>query len=349
MLESERLLLPLKEIETEKSNFRIKKPSKKKWILIVFIFVLFYVLIFLTIRYIPWDVKPSRSEVKLLIILILAVSLITPAISVFTWHWIGKLIVKNLVTKTINIKHAKKLELEEVFNKIKTDREYKKFNFFRMFFSMIFNINTEPQTQYYLEEEALDLNVGSIKEFTQKRMYEMITGTLGIGFLAAVIINFSRPGSLFIGFTTGFLAILASSILIAWVTPVIWTIRDARIRFIRKNNESHSLAYRMRRSIVSHLFNLSAFLAGISFIIDVFESNGMFTKLNPLIRNIVLFIAAAGALLLIVVLISGSTLLIGTIYLSFFHEKNVNNLRDELSEIIKYAQTNAIISEHYTM
>jgi hypothetical protein len=256
--------------------------------------------------------------------------------------------VKRLVSKTIKIKHAKKLELQEVFSQIKTDRDYKKFKFFRVFLSLIFNINLEPETRYYLEEEALDLNVGSIKEFTQKRMYEMITSTLGIGFVAAVIINFSRPGSLFIGFSIGFLAILASSILTAWVTPVIWTIRDARIRFIRKNNESHSLAYRMRRSIISRLFNVSAFLAGISFIMDVFESNNMFTKPDPLIRNILMFIAATGALLLIIILISGSLLLIGTVYLSFFHEKSVNSLRDELSEIIKYAQTNAILSEHYS-
>ena len=80
---SDRCLLPLKEIDTEKSNFRIKKPSKKKWALIIFIFVLFYVLIYLVIRYIPWDIKPSRSEIKLLIILILTVSFVTPAVSVF--------------------------------------------------------------------------------------------------------------------------------------------------------------------------------------------------------------------------------------------------------------------------
>ena len=202
---------------------------------------MFYVLIYLTIRYIPWDVNPSKGEIRLLIILILSVSLVTPAISVFSWHWVSKLVVKRLVTKTIKIKHAKKLELEEVFSQIKTDRQYKKFKFSKIFFSMLFNINIEPETKYYLEEEALDLNVGSIREFIQKRMYEMITSTLGIGFVAAVIINFSSPGSLFIGFMIGFLAILASTILVAWVTPVIWTVRDARIRYIRKNNENHLL------------------------------------------------------------------------------------------------------------
>ena len=348
MLESDKYLLPLKEIEAEKSSFRIKKPSKKKWILIISIFVLFNVLIYLTIRYIPWDVNPSKGENRLLIILILSVSLVTPVISVFAWHWVSKFVVKKLVTKTIKIKHVKKLELEEIFGQIKTDREYKKYKFFRVFISMLFNINIEPETKYYLEEEALDLNVGSIREFIQKRMYEMITSTLGIGYVAAVIKNYSRPGSLFIGFMIGFLAILASTILIAWVTPVIWTVRDARIMLIRKNNENHLLAERMRRSIISRLFSVSAFFAGISFIMDVFESNGMFSKSEGIIHYLLMFIAATGALLLIIVLISGSLFLIGSIYLSVFHEKHVNNLRDELSEIIKYAQTNAILSEHYS-
>ncbi len=33
------------------------------------------------------------------------------------------------------------------------------------------------------------------------------------------------------------------------------------------------------------------------------------------------------------------------LYLNFFHEKRVNDLRGELSEILPYSQTNAIVSE----
>ena len=213
---------------------------------------------------------------------------------------------------------------------------------------MIFKINVEPETQYYLEEEAFDLNVGSVREFAQKKMFDLLTSTLGIGFLIAAIINFSGPKSIFSGFMSGFVVILSSTIFVAWITPVIWTIRDSRIMFIRNNNESHSLAERMRRSVVSRLFSVSAFIAGISFLMDIFESMNVIRVSDPILHNILLFLTALGALLLIIVLISGTTFLVGTIYLSTYHERNVNKLRDELSEVIKFAQTNAILSEHYT-
>ncbi|MCE7738292.1 MAG: hypothetical protein KAU62_02380 [Candidatus Heimdallarchaeota archaeon] len=312
------------------------------------IFSMFYLVWYLTIRFINWGDTPSKSDYRILIILLVVISFVSPLISFFAWHWVGKWVVKKLVINTIKIKHKKEHEIKEVFGKLKSDREYKKYKFFRFFFTMMFNIDIEPATQYYLEEEAIELNVGSIKEFLQKRMYELITSTLGIGFLAAVIINFTKPSSIFWGFVAGFFIILCSTIFVAWITPVIWTIRDARIAFIKSNNESHTLADRMRRSVVSRLFNVSAFLAGISFLMNVFDDIGVVRAGDPITYSILLFLTALAALMLIIVLISGTTFLVGIIYLSTFHEKNVNKLRDELSKIIKFAQTNAVLSEYYS-
>ena len=104
----------------------------------------------------------------------------------------------------------------------------------------------------------------------------------------------------------------------------------------------------MRRSVVSRLFNVSAFLAGISFLMGVFDDIGVVKAGDPITYSILLFLTALAALMLIIVLISETIFLVEIIYLSTFHEKNVNKLRDELSKIIKFAQTNAILSEYYS-
>ena len=134
-------LLPLQEISAEKSKFRIKKPSKKKWALNLVIFSMFYLVWYLTIRFIDWGDTPSKTDYRILIILLVVISFIFPLISVFAWHWVGKWVVKKLVINTIKIKHEKEHEIKEVFGKLKRDREYKKYKFFRFFFTMMFNIN----------------------------------------------------------------------------------------------------------------------------------------------------------------------------------------------------------------
>ncbi|MHA1592542.1 MAG: hypothetical protein ACTSUP_08735, partial [Candidatus Heimdallarchaeaceae archaeon] len=61
--------------------------------------------------------------------------------------------------------------------------------------------------------------------------------------------------------------------------------------------------------------------------------------------TVAIFFLAIAGVLIVTILAFGILYLFGMLYLNFFHEKRVNDLRGELSEILPYAQTNAIVSK----
>ncbi|MHA1202750.1 MAG: hypothetical protein ACTSQ4_09530 [Candidatus Heimdallarchaeaceae archaeon] len=101
-----------------------------------------------------------------------------------------------------------------------------------------------------MEKKTHSIDIGSFKSFVGTRLYDIISASLGIGFLIATIVKstISDPS---IGFITGALVLLFSPILICWLTPVVWTIRDSQIKYIKTNNRNHELANIVRRSLVS--------------------------------------------------------------------------------------------------
>ena len=339
----EKLVLPFKEISASSSRYRITKPSRKKWALNVAIFIAFYGIWYLAIRYTKWDVHPEAYEIRALVISLVVISVISPLLSVFLWNWIGRWVAKKLVYQTLKIKHEHQSEIKSMLENLKEDTKYKKFKFFRVIFSLLLNIDISPDTQYFLEEESLESDVSSIRIFLKTRMYDLITSSLSMSILIAMIVETSEPGSYFIGFMIGAFVILCSPILTAWITPVVWAIEDARIKFIKRNNEVYQLAERMRRSSLHRFFSLSAFFTGIFFFSSLLEE---FFKPTPG-GTILLFLASIGVLLIVIILLSGTSFLVGTLYLTLFHEKNVNELRDSLSHFLKFAQSNAIYSKYY--
>ena len=341
----EKFILPLKEVSAIGSKFRIIKPSKKKWILNIAIFITFYGFWYLALALPKWDKDPQKSYVIIIIILLVTISIISPILSIFLWNWIGRWVAKKLVYQTLKIKHEGTSEIKEMLGDLKKENKYKRFKFLRVVFSAILNIDINPNTQYYLEEEAFDSDVSSIRVFLKTRMYDLITSSFSISILIAMIIRLSGPSSFFIGFIAGAFVVLCSPMLAAWITPLVWAIEDARISYINENNEIYHLAERMRRSIISRFFSLSAFLSGIIFFTDVFRP--IFGASVDIKESILLFLIALGIMFVVVILLSGTSFLVGTLYLSVFHEKNVNDLRDNLSHFLKYAQSNAIYSKYY--
>ena len=339
----ERYILPIKEISASESRYSIKKPTKKKWVLNVIIFIAFYGIWYVTIRFTNWDYDPKPYEIRNLVISLVVISITSPIVSVFLWNWIGRRVAKKLVFQTLKIKHEKQSEFKEMFGELKTDSQYRKFRFPRVVSTVLFNIDISPDTKYFLEEEAIDSDISSIRIFLRTRMYDLITTSFSISILIAMIIRVSRPESLFMGFMIGAFVILCSPIFTAWITPVVWAIEDARIKFIKKNNEVYALSKRMRRSILNRFFSLSAFVTGIIFFTDLFDPYFG----DAIGQSILLFLVACGVMLAVIILLSGTSFLVGTLYLTLFHEKNVNELRDNLSHFLKYAQSDAIYSKFY--
>ena len=345
MSEQKRLILPVKEVSAAGSRYSIKKPSKKKWILNVAIFLAFYAIWYVSIAYTNWDIKPTPEDRRTLIISLVVISVVSPVIAVFLWNWIGRWVTKKLVFQTLKIKYEQESEIRGMLEDLKKDTKYKRFKFFRVVFTSLLNIDIDPETHYFLEEETSDSDVSSIRVFLKTRMYDLITSSLSISILIAMIIQLSRPSSFFVGFMIGAFVILCSPILTAWITPVVWSIEDTRIKFIRKNNDVYQLSERMRRSVLHRFFSLSAFITGIIFFSDLFE--GFFGDTITIRESILLFLMSIGVLLIVIILLSGTSFLVGTLYLTVFHEKNVNEFRDRLSDFLKFAQANAVYSKYY--
>ena len=348
MAEESQLVLPIREISARRSIFHVKKPSKKTWIFVALIFFASYGIWYLIIRFLKFpDYTPKSSDYTILAIILVSVSILSPIIAIFLWNWLGKIVTQKLVYQTLKIKNQEEHEIKAIFRKIKKEQHFKKYRFFRVFVTSLFNLNIDPDTTYYLEEETYDLDVSKISFFIRKRLRDMITSSLGISFLIASIVKFSIR-STYTGFLAGSIVILMSPVLISWVTPVFWIIRDSRIRFIRTENDVYDLSDRFRTSIISRLFSVSVILAGVSFFIDIIQL--VTGKFDPsLIANIFMYLGAFAFILIVIILISGISFAVGMIYLTTYHEKNVNKLRDELSEFIKFSQTNAVISRYYFM
>ena len=348
MAEESQLVLPIREISARRSIFHVKKPSKKTWIFVALIFFASYGIWYLIIRFLKFpDYTPKSSDYTILAIILVSVSILSPIIAIFLWNWLGKIVTQKLVYQTLKIKNQEEHEIKAIFRKIKKEQHFKKYRFFRVFVTSLFNLNIDPDTTYYLEEETYDLDVSKISFFIRKRLRDMITSSLGISFLIASIVKFSIR-STYTGFLAGSIVILMSPVLISWVTPVFWIIRDSRIRFIRTENDVYDLSDRFRTSIISRLFSVSVILAGVSFFIDIVQlATGKFDP--SLIASIFMYLGAFAFILIVIILISGISFAVGMIYLTTYHEKNVNKLRDELSEFIKFSQTNAVISRYYFM
>ncbi len=339
-------ILPTKEISATGAKYRITKPSKKKWVLNIAIFIAFYAIWYVAIRYTNWDVKPTPKDIRTLVISLVIISIVSPVLSVFLWNWIGRWVAKKLVFQTLKIKHDQASEIKEMLGELRKETKYKKFKFFRVLFTTLLNIDISPDTQYFLEEEAINSDVSSIRVFLKTRMYDLLTSSFSISILIAMIIQISQPSSYFLGFMIGAFVVLCSPIFTSWITPMVWAIEDTRIKYINKNNEVYQLSERMRRSILSRFFSLSAFVTGIIFFTDLFES---IFGTNPITikESILLFLIALGIMLLVLILLSGTSFLVGTLYLTLYHERNVNELRDNLSHFLKFAQSNAIYSKYY--
>ncbi|MCG3217024.1 MAG: hypothetical protein KAS63_09895 [Candidatus Heimdallarchaeota archaeon] len=346
MSESPKHVLPLREVSAQKSKFHVIKPSKKTWALLVFIFFGCYIVWYLIIRFLDFpDVNLRSSDYSILAIILVTISLVSPIIAIFLWKWVGRLVTRKLVYNTLKIQNEHMHEIKKIFSKLKKDEHYKKYSFFRAFFASLFNFDISPEANYYLEEETHNLDVSKISMFVKSRLFDMITSSLGIGFLLASIVKFSINNT-YVGFLSGSLLLLISPILISGVTPVLWLIKDSRIKYIKPENNSFELSDKFRRSIISRFFSITAIFAGVSFFIDIIQLiTGAYEP--GLETSIYMYLGAFAAIIIVIILISGVSFAVGMIYLSTFHEKNVNELREELSEFIQFSQTNVVISKFY--
>jgi hypothetical protein len=339
MIETENMKVNDDSKKLERDKYKVIKPSKNDWLTIVIICLGFYVSWFFLIQFLA----PSR-EVITLIISLISVSIVSVVTSLFLWRFVGKWTIKKIIVNTL--RDHKKYNDTLMFKKEEEgEKRENKYSLRRRLVALLFGINLNDRVLYYIEEEAYTVNIASFKYMLRNKMFDLTSACLGVGFLIAAFAKIFID-DLAVGILAGSIVILASPILASWILPIFWTLRDARVKYLTPKLNIFDLSRRIRRSILNGFLGFSGLFAGIGFLYDVMYLNFFYGQAQlKFSQTLFLFFMAFVALVIIIILVLGTASLVTFIYLSKFHEKQVNDLRDELSKFLPKGITNVMFTK----
>ncbi|NPD87433.1 MAG: hypothetical protein HGN29_01835 [Asgard group archaeon] len=321
-----------KKKEKMQKRFTVNKLSKKHWFIISAICASFYIGWFFIIR---WSGSKPGAAIGL-VFGVLATSVLSVFLSLFLWRKVGKWTIKKLVVETL--KQHKDFNDSRMLGEEESSEKKKKYTIRRKLIAILFGINIDDGVLYYVEEGNYNADISSVRYILKEKMFDLIAACLGAGFLIAAFAKIFVV-EIYVGVLAGSIVILLSPILASWILPVIWTLRDSRIKYMTPRMNNYELSQRIRRSILSRFLGFSGLIAGIGFLYDIFA------EIKPRNHPILHFLMAIAALLVIIILLAGTASLVTMIYLSRFHEKKVNDLRDELSEFLPHGITNVMFTK----
>jgi hypothetical protein len=320
-------------------RFNVVKPTKRHWVIISAVCSSFYIGWFFIIR---WS-DPNPGAAIGLVFGVLATSVLSVFLSLLLWKRVGKWTIRKIVVETLR-QHKeyndKRMSGEEEGSETK---KKKKYTYRRKLVSILFGINMDDGVLYYVEEGNYSADISSLKYILKEKMFDLIAACLGAGFLIAAFAKIFIE-DVYVGVLAGSIVTLLSPILASWILPVIWTLRDSRIKYMTPKMNNYEMSQKIRRSILSRFLGFSGLLAGMGFLYDILELILYSTRKPRFGESVLLFLLAIASLLIIIVLLAGTASLVTMIYLTKFHEKKVNDLRDELSEFLPYGITNVMFT-----
>ena len=273
---------------------------------------------------------------------VLATSILSVFLSLFLWRKVGKWTIKKIIIETL--KQHKDYNDSRILGENKNSENKKKYTYRRKLIALLFGININDGVLYYVEEGNYAADISNVKYILKEKMFDLIAACLGAGFLVAAFAKIFID-DVYVGVLAGSIVTLLSPILASWILPVIWTLRDSRIKYMTPKMNNYELSHKIRRSILSRFLGFTGLFAGFGFLYDTFALV-LYGYRNPTYRQMVLlFLLAIATLLIIITLLAGTASLVTMIYLSKFHEKKVNDLRDELSEFLPYGITNVMFTK----
>ncbi|MHA1953777.1 MAG: hypothetical protein ACXAAM_01780 [Candidatus Heimdallarchaeaceae archaeon] len=319
-------------------RFTVNKLSKKHWFIISAICSSFYIGWFFIIR---WSGSRPGATIGL-IFGVLATSVLSIFLSLFLWRKMGKWTIKKIIIDTL--KQHKNYNDSRILGEDEEAKKKKKYSYRRKLIVILFGININDGVLYYVEEGNYTADISNSKYILREKMFDLIAACLGVGFLIAAFAKIFIE-DVYVGVLAGSIVTLLSPILASWILPVIWTLRDSRIKYLTPKMNNYELSQKIRRSILSRFLGFSGLLAGIGFLYDTLELI-LYPTRNPKNgQSVLLFLLAIAVLLIIIVLLAGTASLVTMIYLTKFHEKKVNDLRDELSEFLPNGITNVMFTK----
>ncbi len=320
-------LLPIKESTDDSYNFVVKKPSFFKWISVFFVAIAFHAI---------WFIIIGNSNVPVFMI-----SGVIVIGAIFLWKKIGNFVINFIIIDTLNIL-SNSVKTDDDSQKVRKEGKLKSFG--RKIFLSLLGIKLSEDCIYYVEASIKPLEVKGIKTFIKTKLFELLSSCLGIGFILLSLTRFFVK-ELEVITVLSAIVMLGSPFLVAWLIPLLWTLEDSGLKYIQKDSNSFSISEQIRKGFLRRFLGYSGFLAGLGFLVDIIPRTEDFPQ-NVIISTIWVYIIAVLILLLIAVLVSGPAYLIGIIYLTRNHEKQVNKVRNVMKKMLPVAQTNAILDEY---
>lgn len=334
-------ILPSQEDKEDKlqKRFTVNKLTKKHWFIVSTICFVFYIGWFFIIR---WS-DPNPGTAIGLVFGVLAISIASVFLSLFLWRKVGKWTIKKIVIESLK-QHKEYNDSKMQGEKESNGKRKKKFTYRRRLVALLFGISMDDGVLYYVEEGNYYADISNPKYILKEKMFDLMAACLGIGFLIAA---FSKifVQEIYVGVLAGSIVTLLSPILASWILPVVWTLRDSRIKYLTPRMDNYEMSHKIRRSILSRFLGFSGLFAGIGFLYDIFDELNTVNIRNEFLRGILLFLIAIVALLVIIILLAGTASLVTMIYLSKYHEKKVNDLREQLSEFLPHGITNVMFTK----
>jgi len=310
-------LIEPKIAEAQDIKFSVIKPPRLKQI---------GVFLFAVVLNAMWIVVPGLIGLSIIVL---------PIISYFAvkmWNKYTKIILQDYLVNNFRKYHLKTQGAEMA----------KEHYLYRLIENMM-GLSLSQENRYFIEAEVIDVDLRSIRATMKSRIVDLISACLGIVGLIGVILrnsiyiksfnlNLAQFGVLMI-FT-----LIISPILVSWLIPVIWVLRDARIKVINTENHTDNYFEFVRKGFLSRFLGISGFIGLYSVLLEVSE---ILAKTNADFENNIFAINAVALLAFIgsILTIAGTAYFVGMLYLFTKHEDAVNDLRTILSHYIPVGLT----------
>ncbi|MBD3191129.1 MAG: hypothetical protein GF308_10815 [Candidatus Heimdallarchaeota archaeon] len=319
-------------LSKKKIQYSITKPSNISWIIYSMVIVILSIgYIFIIIDPVdsfflptePEDLTFSYDTDEILLGLVLP-NVIMILITPYIWEKIGKFIVDCFI-KVIENNNVEEEEGKKEPSKFKLAIV----NFLLKFFG----IKVGPNVDYFVEKEIGKDNLNDVWPTFKEKILSAISTNIGITFIIAFILNFLVFG---IGFSNVimqskdvfFLLVMIMQIVpffVALIIPLNWTFENIGLRYIDSKNIFRDVGEEMSRGILQKFIGIGGLIMGISICYDLAKKN-----IQATIVYFVFFFMLLNA---------GTVVLISLLYLSNFHESQINTARKKLTKIFPLAIT----------
>jgi low affinity Fe/Cu permease len=259
----------------------------------------------------------------------LAIIIITPVV----WDKISNLVLSNRWMKGFE----SSVSIDKSDSTDKSNKIDKKVGF--MPFKRILGVKPKTNRHYYLEAYSVGMDLNKIKPTFSKKILGAISGSIGLTFLIAFVLNLVLTSEIMsdpLKSTDAlFLSIMIMQIVplfTSFLIPVNWVLNDISIRYITDTGFIEDLGENMSTGIFRRFIGIGGLILGINVCYDL-----AYNADAPILVNI--WVTIVYFIFYFLLLNAGTLVLVSLLYLKFYHEKHVNSMRIKLTEYISLGET----------